>query len=150
MKSESNTIPKFVYTASHHHAQQQFSAPDADLPALLTRLLGVGDRAPRQGMRAVVKFLIRQGREYARTPAGEQWRQLLAASPAVHKGWILWHQSNAEFYVRHAEDLEDDPLRMFEDIMQHLQTTEMESLLGALSDAAMVSDVAASAAQEEN
>lgn len=87
----------------------------------------------RATLRSLVRSLIDEGCRYAATPEGARWKALLAQSPAVERGWLLWNHANADFYLRNAEPLPDSPGALFGAVLRELADTDLATLLGELS-----------------
>lgn len=58
----------------------------ADLLMWLRRVVG----AHPQAARAAIAALVAEGRSYAQTPAGADWKRRLEQSPAIRNARLLW------------------------------------------------------------
>jgi hypothetical protein len=111
-------------------------APFTALAALLEALAGL----PTDGWRSLAKALIEEGERFSHTPAGARWCELLGSSQFVQNGWLLWNQMNADFYVRNAPPLAEDPIALLHDALRQIARADLESLVNQLSDATMSID----------
>ncbi|PXW28362.1 hypothetical protein [Paraburkholderia caballeronis] len=96
-------------------------------------LIAEHGESTRTTLRSLARSLVDEGRRYAATPDGARWAALLAGSPAVERGWLLWNHANADFYLRNAEPLPDSPGALFGAVLRELADTDLATLLGELS-----------------
>lgn len=75
--------------------------PEDEVGRLLHALQRLLLKYPRASQ-ALFTALVAEGRLYAGTEAGQQWRRRLAASPLVRRGRVVWDETTLRM-------LQDDP-----------------------------------------
>jgi hypothetical protein len=117
---------------------------DNPIGMLLAVLTGSGEDV-KAALRTLLRSLIEEGRRFAGTPGGQRWAKILADSPAVDRGWLLWNHANVDLLLRHAALLPDSPVALLKAALQQLEEIDMAKLMSELSRMAVELDVADSA-----
>ena len=140
VQKRGDRVPKIVIRSDGRiGAALSEGDPASALEAVLTLIAGSGTQA-RTGLRRLLRSLIDEGCRFAATTDGRRWARILQESPAVTNGWLLWSQSNADFYVRNAEPLADSPAMLFEAALRELASRDLAELLRDLSRTAAALD----------
>jgi hypothetical protein len=141
-------IPKLVVSDPPAGRDEVFAAALSGLSPfapLLAALSGDGSAA-KASVATLLRALVDEGARFAETPAGRHWRAILADSPAVARGWLLWSQANIDYYLRNAAPTRDSPAILLEDMLKQLADTDLATLTAQLSRIGI--DLAAAARSE--
>ncbi|HHM05549.1 MAG TPA: hypothetical protein ENJ19_07375 [Gammaproteobacteria bacterium] len=110
--------------------------PDADPVLRLIKWLSTGN-ASRAPVRGTVQALIEEGRAFADTPSGRRWLSLLADSPLVKNGWVLWNYLNLDLFLKDVDQSADSPADLVENIIRRMNEDDVEAYLNTLNAAVM-------------
>jgi hypothetical protein len=135
----SSGIPRLVVREPVHDRDPRFASAFAEigpLGTLLGAIGGSGEEA-RVTLLSLIRGLIDEGTAYAQSEPGQRWERVLADSPAVQRGWLLWNQLNLDYYLRNAQTLPDSPSALLEAAMQHLASIDATTLIAELSRVAI-------------
>lgn len=99
---------------------------------LLAVLTGSGEGA-KAALCALVRSLIEEGRRFAGTPGGQRWTKILANSPAIDSGWLLWSHANVDRLLHNAAVLPDSPAVLLKAALRELEEIDMAKLMTELS-----------------
>lgn len=99
---------------------------------LLAVLTGSGEQA-KAALSALLRSLVEEGSRFAVTPSGQRWAGILAHSPAVERGWLLWSQTNIDTLLQNAAPLSDAPAALLETALTQLATLNTTEVISQLS-----------------
>jgi hypothetical protein len=99
---------------------------------LLAVLTGSGEGI-KAALCTLLRSLIEEGRRFAGTPDGQRWAKILANSPAIDRGWLLWNHANIDLLLRHAAVLPESPAALLKAALQQLEEIDMAKLMSELS-----------------
>jgi hypothetical protein len=128
-------VPQLVVSEPPPGPDELFASALAGLNPigmLLAVLTGSGEDA-KAALRTLLRSLIEEGRRFAATPAGQRWTGILADSPAVDRGWLLWSHANIDLLLRNAARLPDNPAMLLEAALQQLAAIDIAKLMSELS-----------------
>ena len=102
--------------------------PLGDYLSALRRIDAVRNR----DLRGLIAAVIREGRRFVATPAGERWQALLADSPLIRNGWLVWNISGLDFLLNSTDEDELTPSDLWQQITRQLAGLEVEPYLTRL------------------
>ena len=105
---------------------------DNPIGMLLAVLTGSGEGV-KAALCTLLRSLIEEGRRFAGTPDGQRWAKILADSPAIDRGWLLWNHANVDLLLRHAAVLPESPAALLKAALQQLEEIDMAKLMSELS-----------------
>ena len=135
VKDRVRMIPKLVVREPPPDTGALFAAALAGqnpVGMLLAVLTGSGEGA-KAALGTLLRSLIEEGGRFAATPAGRRWADILIASPAVERGWLLWSHTNIDALLRNAPVLPDSPGVLLEGALRQLAAIDMTRLMSELS-----------------
>lgn len=83
-------------------------------------------------LRTLLRAIIREGERFARTPEGMHWKALLANSPIVRNGWLVWNVSGLEFLLKNDDADQPTPSELWHHITTQLAEMNVEPYLTRL------------------
>ena len=135
VKDRVRIIPKLVVREPPSDPGALFAAALAGqnpVGMLLAVLTGSGEGA-KAALATLLRALVEEGGRFAATPAGRRWADILIASPAVERGWLLWSHTNIDALLRNAPVLPDSPGVLLEGALRQLAAIDMTRLMSELS-----------------
>jgi hypothetical protein len=135
VKDRARIIPKLVVREPPPDTGALFAAALAGqnpVGMLLAVLTGSGEGA-KAALGTLLRSLVEEGGRFAATPAGRRWAEILVASPAVERGWLLWSHTNIDALLRNAAVLPDSPAALLEGALRQLAAIDMARLMSELS-----------------
>lgn len=129
------TIPRLVVSEPPPEPGALFAAALAGhspVDMLLAVLSGSGEGA-KAALGTLLRSLVEEGSRFATTSAGRRWAGILAGSPAVEQGWLLWSHANIDALLRDAAAPPENPAVLLEGALRQLSRIDMTKLMSELS-----------------